>query len=309
VISRLFPARDLPRAAPRFAVVAGCLTPTNRHLAEAGSKLGFTAAVVSPAAAARFLHSGDLALGRIDILPTIDGIEPGLESLSRLEARAVSVVNGQAALLRAHDKLATALRLSARGVPHPRTAFVEGPHDPGLAFPVVVKPRFGSWGRDVVICCSRPALLRCLLELRTRPWFARQGAIVQELVEPQGRDLRVLVARGDVVGAIERVAAPGEWRTNVALGGDRRAIRPGPEACELARRAAAAIGAGFVGVDLLPDGRGSYVVLELNGAVDFTQEYALDGENVFERVVAALGRLAPDRTAAMEIAAPVPAGA
>ena len=51
---------------------------------------------------------------------------------------------------------------------------------------------------------------------------------------------------------------------------------PPEYACELALRAAAAAGAELLGVDLLPDGSGGYTVLELNGAVEFTAEYALD---------------------------------
>jgi len=43
-----------------------------------------------------------------------------------------------------------------------------------------------------------------------------------------------------------------------------------------------------VGVDLLPDGEGGWFVLELNGAVDFTSEYSLDGGDVFAAITEAL---------------------
>ena len=76
-----------------------------------------------------------------------------------------------------------------------------------------------------------------------------------------------------MIGAVKRIARPGEWRTNVALGAVRVRVDPSPAACELAIAAAAAIGADLVGVDLLPTGPGRYVVLELNGAVDFAPVY------------------------------------
>jgi [lysine-biosynthesis-protein LysW]--L-2-aminoadipate ligase len=274
----------------RFALVASRVTQTNRELIHAARARGADAFVADPAEASTRLRAGDIAVGRLDVLPTLDGPEPGIEALRELEEQGIVVLNRAGALLGAHDKLVTALRLGANGLPHPRTAHVGEDADPGFEFPVVVKPRFGSWGKDVTVCRSRFALRRCLRGLGRRPWFQRQGAIVQELVAPRGHDLRVVVAGGEVVGAVERVAAPGEWRTNVALGGTRRAVEAPATACLLALRAADSVGADLVGVDLLPDGDDRWVVLELNGAADFTQAYALPGEDVFDRAVSALAR-------------------
>ena len=102
--------------------------------------------------------------------------------------------------------------------------------------------------------------------LSSRSWLRHGGALVQELVTPVGYDLRILVAAGEVVGAEERVAAPGEWRTNISLGGSYRDADAAPEACRLAVEAIAAIGLDFGGADLLPC-PGGYVVVEVNGAV------------------------------------------
>ena len=124
--------------------------------------------------------------------------------------------------------------------------------------------------------------------LRDRSWFRRQGVLVQALVPPVGFDVRVLVAGGRVVGAVERVAAAGEWRTNIALGGSRRPARPAPEACVLAVYTASAVAGDLVGVDLLPLPNGDYVVLEVNGAVEFTTDYSLGGRDVFEEVASAV---------------------
>ena len=282
-----------------FHLVCGTLNRTNAALLEALRDAGLDARMTTPESLSS-ARPGDTALGRLDVLPTLEGVEAGMWELRRAKARGVHVLNDAGTLLAAHDKLATALRLAAVGLPHPRTAHLDG-HSalPRLTPPLVVKPRFGSWGRDVFRCEDALQLTACLAALGGREWFEQQGVLVQELVPPQGFDLRIIVAGGRTVGAIERVAADGEWRTNVALGGWRRATDPPAGARALAVEAAAAIDGDLVGVDLLPDGNGGWTVLELNGAVDFTMEYSLDGTNVFAEIIEALAPAQPLEIAAL----------
>ncbi|MCP9485144.1 MAG: hypothetical protein MSC30_04745 [Gaiellaceae bacterium MAG52_C11] len=259
-----------------LALVAQHSTPTNLALAAAAPR-GVDIRVLTPEQALETVERGDAVLGRLDVLETLDGVDDGLWALGSLAAHGVQTMNRASALLAAHDKLLTARLLLRAGLPHPRTRLLTaGRPLPLLDGPVVVKPRFGSWGRDVVRCRDAKALGRHVRELEQRVWFRAHGALVQELIPPRGHDLRIVVAAGTVVGAISRSCAPGEWRTNVALGATRVAVDPPELACELALRAAAAAGAELLGVDLLPDGTGGYTVLELNGAVEFTAEYALD---------------------------------
>ena len=271
----------------RLGIVAHRATPTNLALA-AEAPPGVEAIVLPPLAALHLLRPGDVALGRLDVRESVDGVEDGLWHLERLACAGVTVFNSSPTLRLAHDKRLTATVLTGAGLPHPRTVSVrEGRYDPPLPFPFVLKPRFGSWGTDVVLCDNEEAWLRAASSLSTRAWYSRCGALAQELVPPLGHDLRILVVRGRVVGAIKRVAPPGEWRTNIALGATRRPVDPPPVAQTLALAAAATIGGDLVGVDLLPTGPGTYVVLEVNGAVDFTGDYA-PGDNVFAAAVGAL---------------------
>lgn len=269
-------------------LVSGRMTRTNALLLSAVRETGVEARLTTPVELGR-VRDGDVVLGRLDVLPTLEGVEHGVWELHGLANSDVRLLNPPAMLLAAHDKLATALRLGSAGVRHPRTAHVDGSSpQPRMETPVVVKPRFGSWGRDVYMCNDGAELAACLASLEGRDWYERQGVLVQELIPPQGHDLRIVVAAGRVVGAVERVAADEEWRTNIALGGWRRPVDPPAAARGLAVEAAAAIGADLVGVDLLPDGNGGWVVLELNGAVDFTHEYSLNGGDVFADIADAL---------------------
>jgi glutathione synthase/RimK-type ligase-like ATP-grasp enzyme len=91
------------------------------------------------------------------------------------------------------------------------------------------------------------------------------------------------------VGAAKRIARPGEWRTNVALGARAVPTMPPPVASQLALAAAAESGLDLVGVDLLPTGPGGFCVIELNGAVDFRPVYSFPERDVHSDTMAALG--------------------
>jgi ribosomal protein S6--L-glutamate ligase len=277
----------------KFAVVAQRSTPTNLALASCAVP-GVESLLLTPAQAVTRLEPGDVALGRLDVLHSLDGVEPGTWAFDALEGSGCRLLNRRGSILSAHDKRRTADILAAAGLPHPATRVVRDGRSAEIDLepPFVVKPPFGSWGEDVLLCPDRRALARCLRDLRDRPWFHATGAIVQELVPPIGHDLRLVVAGRRVVGAIERVAPAGEWRTNVALGGIRRPVVPPPRACDLATAAAAALGIDLVGVDLLPVGAGEYVVIELNAAVEFTPEYA--EEDPYGAAVSALLQDSPD---------------
>ena len=144
----------------RVFLVAQALTPTNAGLLAAFRRAGVESKFVQPAAARRRVRAGDVVLARLDVAPSLDRVDDGLRDLDRLEARGAHVLNPSGALLAAHDKLVTAERLAAAGVPHPPTWHIADGPDGVLAPPVVVKPRFGSWGRDVVLCEDDQALAK-----------------------------------------------------------------------------------------------------------------------------------------------------
>lgn len=270
----------------RVIVLGRADNETNVQLVAAWSAQGLECAVVDPYELRPEAH--DVVLARLDVLPTLDGVEPGLLQLLFAQRRGATVLNRTEALLTTHDKLRTAAALERAGLPHPRTRHlrygqIESP--PGA--PVVLKPRFGSWGRDVRLCRTDAEVLEALREFRSRGWFRRHGVLAQEVIPTRCFDLRVLVADGRVVGAIERHPQPGEWRTNVSVGASARPAVPKEAARTLAVAAAGAVGADLVGVDLMSRLDGGYVVIELNGAADFDPGYVIGGD-IYAEVADAL---------------------
>jgi len=187
-----------------------------------------------------------------------------MDVLGRIAARGTPVINAPGALEAAIDKYLSLARLAAAGLPVPRTIVVQNAAAVTRAWEdlgrdCVVKPLFGSRGRDLERLTGPADIARWLAARAGR----RFVAYLQEYVRHPGWDARLLVV-GDTDFAMRRHAPDGDWRTNVSRGGRPEAFAPPAAWVELARQAAATLGADIAGVDLAGDDQGRVVILEVN---------------------------------------------
>lgn len=198
--------------------------------------------------------------------------ELALSLAAVLHHAGVRVVNPYPACALTQDKIATGARLSAFGVPVPRSWVTGEPArlDPAdLRCPVVLKPHRGHRGEGVTRVDD-------LATLRALPPFTRPH-LVQEWVPGPGEDLKVYVVDRCVL-AVRKPFAEGSF----ALPG-----RPA-EVTERVREIALAIG-GVLGLDLfgadLVEGPDGPVVVDVNyfpgykgllGVAELVTRYLLD---------------------------------
>ena len=221
--------------------------------------------------------TADAVLARIIPSGSLEQIIYRVDALHWIEEHGVPVMNSPRAIERSVDKFYTDALLHEAGLPTPETVVCEtvaaameavrtmlgrkGPgDDPAFDDAVIIKPIFGSMGHGLVRVSDPDVAFRVTKSLEQ----LRSVFYVQRAVDHGGRDIRVFVVGGRVIGAIERRAPAGEWRTNIARGGTARAFELPPDWERLALAAAAAMGAEYAGVDLLPSREGPVFVLEVN---------------------------------------------
>ena len=252
---------------------AGQVVSYERLVAHVGTRRGRRAADTTESRSpAGFLHSDGLSLLEADavlarIIPagSLEQTIFRVDALHWLEERGLVVMNSPRAIERSVDKFYTDALLAEAGLPTPETVVCESVDEAMDAVramgEVIIKPLFGSMGHGLVRVSDPDTALRVIRALvQVRAMFYVQRAIAHH-----GRDIRALVVGGHVVGAIERIAPANDWRSNVSRGGTPRACELPPAWAEMAVRAAAAVGADYAGVDLLPDDTGAVFVLEVNG--------------------------------------------
>ena len=120
-------------------------------------------------------------------------------------------------------------------------------------------------------------------EEQVNPRVGQRQAFLQDLIERDGErhsDLRVYVVGDEIVGAMNRYAPEGDWRTNVALGGDVADATPElpEEVRRVAIQAADVIGLDYAGVDIV-EGEAGWFVLEVNPTAGFKGLFKATGKS------------------------------
>jgi RimK family alpha-L-glutamate ligase len=241
------------------------------HLAAVVPYEGLIASVLEAGLQARLTSEqisvldADAVLARIIPGGSLEQLIYRVDALHWIENRGVRVVNSPRAIERSVDKFYTTTLLHDAGLLVPETVVCERVEDAIAAVrtmrDVIIKPIFGSLGHGMVRVSDPDTALRVVRALEQ----IKSVFYVQRAIDHAGHDLRVFVVGGRVIGAIERRAPAGEWRTNVAIGGAANAVAVSREIGEIALTAAAAVGADYAGVDVLPARDGSAYVLEVNG--------------------------------------------
>jgi ribosomal protein S6--L-glutamate ligase len=251
---------------------------STQKLRDAARARGHTVTVLDPlrcymniAASNASMHYNGKALPRFDaVLPRIGASITfyGSAVVRQFETMGTYCLNSSAAIVRARDKLHCMQILAQRGIALPVTGFASSPGDTedllelvGGA-PVVLKLLEGTQGKGVVLAETRKAAESVIDAFRG----AAANFLVQQFVEEAGgRDLRCLVIGGRVVAAMERQAAPGDFRSNLHRGGTGRSARPTAQERRIAIDAAAAIGLSMAGIDILRSQHGP-VVIDVNAS-------------------------------------------
>jgi [lysine-biosynthesis-protein LysW]---L-2-aminoadipate ligase len=170
------------------------------------------------------------------------------------------------------DKLLTTLALREHGVPTPRVLVGLVPETALAAldrfgYPAVVKPLTGSWGRLAARLRDHEQAEAVLEHRAALAGPQHQITYIQEYIDKPGRDIRAWVFGGEVFGAVYKVSA--HWRTNTAREGRAEPCPVADDLAKLLRDAAAAIGDGVLGSDVLERRDGSLVVNEVNHTPEF----------------------------------------
>ncbi len=272
------------------------------RLVEAGRTRGHTVRVLDPlrcymriAPGAFEMHYKGKALGGFDaVIPRIGSSITfyGTAVLRQFEMMGVHTPNGSDAVLRARDKLRSMQLIAREGIDLPLTVFGDYPDDTSDLLtmlgepPHVIKLNEGAQGQGVLLAEKRSASQGMIEALRG----LYANFLVQEFIgEARGGDLRCFVVDGRVVAAMHRQAPDGDFRANLHRGGSATAAELTDAEQAVAIRAAAIMGLGVAGVDLLRSRRGP-LVLEVNASPGLEGIENATGVDVAGEIVASLER-------------------
>ncbi len=208
--------------------------------------------------------------------------------IRHLERLGVVLINGSDAIDNVKDKLYTQQVLGESNLPVPKTLLVRHPIklewvEKNIGFPVIIKTLSGSFGAGVFLAENKKQFeqLVKMAEITKKSY----NIIVQEFVKDSwGKDLRVFVLNGKVIGCMMRQATDEDFRANISRGGEGIPYQITEEIEWLGGESARLLDLDIAGVDLLFD-NGGYKICEVNSSPGFEGMDKFTHTNIAEEIV------------------------
>lgn len=211
-----------------------------------------------------------------------------LAIIRHFERLGVFILNSSQSMETSKDKLATLQLLASNNIPIPKTMLAKFPLDISVIekefdYPLIIKTITGSKGRGVFLLEDRNKLndLANLMEISKDP---KINLILQEFISSsRGRDIRVIVLGGRVIGAMLRSSVNNNFKANYSAGGVVAPFSLNPVLEWLAIESSRLINLDIAGVDILFDGD-NYRICEVNSYPGFEGFEKATGIDVPEEV-------------------------
>lgn len=223
----------------------------------------------------------DVMITRPSVLNNVD---LHISLILQMEMAGIPLFNKYSAIMNAKNKVKTIQILDGYGIPIPRTVVIRRQDDLAQTaklvggFPLIVKQPVGSFGAGVTIIESMRALKSFLL------WDQPMYLLQQYVKYSKGKDIRIFVVNGKVVGSMMRSAKRGEFRSNIELGGVGKPVEITQEEASIALRSVQALDLNYGGVDVMR-GKDGPVVLEVNSNPGFKELEKATGVSIAGAIV------------------------
>lgn len=206
-----------------------------------------------------------------------------LDILRAIEEYGIKLINSRESLEIASDKFLTSVFLENNNIPTPKTIICEDPQFALEAFDelggdCVLKPLYGSKGIGITRLHDKAFAENVIYSLSQ----LNHIFYLQEFVEHQNRDIRILVLGDKVIAGMYRVSD--SWKTNIYAGAKAEPIELTNELKNLAIKAAKITKTKIAGVDIL-EGEKGFSVLEVNSIPGFTALQKVSDINIAEEII------------------------
>ena len=219
-------------------------------------------------------------------------LDKDIHLAKQLENIGIPVFNSAETIAICDNKITMHQQLATADLPQPLTIFapmlfshVATPEpkflnhiEKTLAYPLIVKEAYGSFGEQVYLVHDRLELEEISAKLIHRPHLFQKY-----IHSSHGKDMRLHVVGDQVVASMKRVSK-NDFRANVTSGGEMFAAKPSEAFVELAIAASKAVGADFSGVDLLFDQNDEPIICEVNSNAHIKSIYQATSIDVTEAI-------------------------